>query len=114
MNKYNENNAQIGARIRKLRDEKDLTQEQLAELSDICSPQQVSNVERGMAGLSIARFAEICKVLDASADYLLFGLTPEKVETDIHKYIEKMTNEQAANLLEIVKLYAEACGIKEI
>ena len=73
MNRFNKTNAEIGARIKEIRLKRNLTQEALAEKADISNTQQISNIERGLAGVSIARFKDICKTLNADANYLLFG-----------------------------------------
>ena len=113
MKNYNKENAEIGARIQKIRIKRNITQEVLAEKAGICNPQQMSNIERGSAGLSIPRLKDLCKALDVDADYILFGITEKNIETILHKYIEQMTPEQINNLLELVKIYAKACGIRE-
>lgn len=112
MNRFNKTNAEIGARIKEIRAKRNLTQEVLAEKADISNPQQISNIERGLSGISVGKLRDICKVLDVSADYLLFGISSKNVETVLHKFIADMTDEQISNLLEIVKAYAKSCGIK--
>ena len=113
MNKFDENNAEIGGRIKEIRLKRCMTQETLSEKAGICNPQQISNIERGLSGMSIAKFKDICMALDIDADYILFGISTHNVETILNKYIKAMTNEQAANLLEMVKAYARTCGIDE-
>lgn len=110
---YNPENIEIGARIQEIRLKKEMTQEDLAEKAGIGSAQQISNIERGLAGFSVSRLKKICKTLDIEADYLLFGITPSNTETILHQYLEKMTPSQMENLLEIVKAYAKSCGIEE-
>ena len=106
-------NAAIGSRIRKLRIKKNMTQEVFAEKINICTGQQISNIERGLCGLSISKFMEICRVLDTDADYLLFGISAHAAASQISEYLEKMTPQQAEYLLEIVKIYAKSCGTDE-
>lgn len=113
MNKFDKNNAEIGARIKKIRLKRGMTQEVLSEKSGICNPQQISNIERGLSGMSIAKFKNICTSLEIEADYLLFGVSTQNAETVLNKYIKEMTAEQTANLLEMVKAYAKTCGITE-
>ncbi len=113
MNKFNKDNAEIGARIKEIRLKRNMTQEVLSEKAGICSPQQMSNIERGLAGLSIARLKDVCKILDVDADYILFGITSKNAGTVLNTYLSQMTDEQIANLLDIVKVYAKSCGIKE-
>ena len=113
MNKFDENNAEIGGRIKEIRLKRCMTQETLSEKAGICNPQQISNIERGLSGTSIAKFKDICMALDIDADYILFGISTHNVETILNKYIKAMTNEQAANLLEMVEAYSRTCGIDE-
>ena len=103
----------LGKRFREARLNKKYTQEVLAEKANICNSQQMSNIERGLSGVSVARFKDICRVLDIEADYLLFGITAKNSDTLLSKYTEKMNPEQIENLMQIVKLYAEACGVQE-
>ena len=111
MNKFDKNNAEIGERIKEIRLKRHMTQETLSEKAGICNPQQISNIERGLSGMSIAKFKDICRTLDVDADYILFGVSTHNVETALNKYIKKMTNEQVSNHLEMVKAYAKTCGI---
>ena len=67
------NNAAIGERIKEIRLKRNVTQEVLAEKVNLGSAQQVSDIERGLCGLSVAKLMEFCKALDVDADYLLFG-----------------------------------------
>ncbi len=112
MNNYTKTNAEIGARIQEIRVKRNMTQEVLAEKAGICNAQQMSNIERGLAGLSIPRLIDVCRILEIEADYILFGNSGKGAETILHKYIEKMTPEQISSLVELVEVYAKSCGIK--
>ena len=70
MNKFDKNNAQIGERIREIRLKRNMTQETLSEKAGVCNPQQISNIERGLSGMSIAKFKDILRALDIYADYI--------------------------------------------
>ena len=63
---------QIGQRIRKLRRDKEVTQEQMAEIVGI-SKSFVGHIERGEKVLSVETLARICKGLDVDMHYLVFG-----------------------------------------
>lgn len=67
----------MGERIRKIRKGKKLTQYDLADKvgTTHCS---ISNWEEGKRYMSIYYFARLCKALDVSADYLLFGKEHEE------------------------------------
>ncbi len=114
MNKFDKNNAEIGKRIKEFRVKRNMTQEQLSEKAGVCNPQQISNIERGLSGMSIAKFKDICRALNADADYILFGVSTHNVEGMLKKYTEQMTDPQVVNLLEMVKAYAKTCGIEVI
>ena len=62
----------IGANIRAARRHADLTQEQLSDSIGI-TRQHLSEIERGLICTSIPTLIEICKQLNVSADYILFG-----------------------------------------
>lgn len=110
-NRYKKENAEIGARVKELRDKRKLTQDDLAERTGIGNPQQISNIERGLSGMSIATLKSVCRALDVDADYLIFGISPKSADTVLSKYIKEMSSEQVANLLEMVKAYVKTCGI---
>ena len=103
---------QIGKHLADLRKKNHYKQIELAEKLNV-SQQVISNIERGLSGMSIAKFKDICTALDIDADYILFGVSTHNVETILNKYIKEMTNEQLANLLEMVRAYAKTCGIEE-
>lgn len=63
----------IGQRVRQLRILNDYTQAKFAELIDI-SINFLSEIENGKKGLSQDTLAKICKQLNTSADYILFGV----------------------------------------
>ena len=60
----------IGKRVRARRNERGLTQEQLAERAGI-SPAFVGHIERGTRVLSVQTLYSLARALDCSADYLL-------------------------------------------
>lgn len=62
----------MGQRLRKRRLEKNLTQENMAELLDI-SVKHYSEIERGITGISVERLIELSNLLDLNIDYLLKG-----------------------------------------
>jgi transcriptional regulator with XRE-family HTH domain len=64
--------ASTGDRIREIREAKKLTQDQLAEMSDI-SKGFLSDVENGKRNVSSEYLLRIANVLGASIDYLLRG-----------------------------------------
>ena len=63
---------EIGQRIRKLRKERGLTQQELAELVGV-SQNLISKIEPWMRVLSVDLFVELNRVFDVSLDRLVVG-----------------------------------------
>lgn len=79
---------EMGYRISIQRKRLGLTQEQLAELSDV-SPQLISNAENGTRAISSDKLYRISKALKVSADYLLSGEAGDK---DAQLLQDKLSN----------------------
>lgn len=73
MREKKEINIQIGEQIRLAREQAKLTQEQFAERIDV-SPQYISDLERGVVGISIPTLKRACVTLGVSSDQILFGV----------------------------------------
>lgn len=67
-------NIEVGGRIKKAREAAGLTQERFAELIQQ-GPKNVSAIERGAVGVSIATVQRICRVLSISSDSIFFDRT---------------------------------------
>lgn len=65
----------IGARVRRLRKAKGLSQQALAELSDQ-EPSNISHIERGATKLSLPTLVSLANALDVTADQLLCDSLP--------------------------------------
>ena len=76
---FSEFNWEIGGRIAEARRKIGFTQQELAEMIDV-SVQFISAVERGINGVRISTLAKICKSLETSADFILFGIEEEPEE----------------------------------
>ncbi|MCM1258151.1 MAG: helix-turn-helix transcriptional regulator [Roseburia sp.] len=69
---------EIGQRIRQLRLLSDLTQAEFAEAIDI-SINFLSEIENGKKGVSGDTLAKICRCLNTSADFILFGKQEKRI-----------------------------------
>jgi transcriptional regulator with XRE-family HTH domain len=65
-------NKEIGARCKQARIASGLTQEKLAEKLNV-STQYLSDMERGVVGLSLLTLIELSNLLSVTTDYLLKG-----------------------------------------
>ncbi len=100
-------NVQIGQQIKAAREGARLTQEQFAEAVDV-SPQYISDLERGVVGVSVAKLKQICIVLGISSDRILFGTENTGALAAIGDLCKSLTSEQLSILSDIVQKYVEA------
>jgi transcriptional regulator with XRE-family HTH domain len=90
----------IGKRIRDCRIKKGMTQAQFAESIDI-SINFLSEVENGKKGLSYETLYHLCESHSISADYILFGVEPEKINSaDIAEMAFELNNDELTTLVE--------------
>ena len=88
----------IYERIRNLREDKDMTQTEMAEILN-CSQRIYSNYERGEVGIPIELLITLAQFHSTSVDYLL-GLTDENewakkvVEEYISRLVDGLNNAQ--------------------
>jgi transcriptional regulator with XRE-family HTH domain len=68
---------EVGARVRGLRQARDMSQGELAALLGIPAT-NVSAIERGVRGLSLQQLAKLAKALDASPGEILNGHPPAR------------------------------------
>ncbi|RKI38286.1 XRE family transcriptional regulator [bacterium D16-51] len=108
MEKYRQ---EIGARLKKVRRSRNLTQEKFSEMLGI-SQKHYSEVERGLAGLSVKHLIQISDILSISLDYLLKGTEftplPKQLQTntqmnEIFYSSSAYTQQQMLHLVKIAK-----------
>lgn len=107
MREKKEINIQIGERIKLARETAELTQEQLAERVDV-SPQYVSDLERGVVGISIPTLKRVCVALHVSSDQILFDRKNDDSFAGIADKCRGLTGKQLRLLTEIVERFVEA------
>lgn len=66
----------VGAKIRHLREQREWTQEQLAEHSQI-DPANIRSYEAGRSLMNLASLVRIATALETGPDVLVKGLTPD-------------------------------------
>ncbi len=98
---------EIGLRIRAARDSAGLTQEALAESLD-CTAQYISDLERGVTGISVPMLRLLCLKLGISSDSILFAGMPERDYLSLEEKCRSLTDEQYRLLAEIIGKYVEA------
>ena len=61
---------EIADKIKALREDKDLTQQDIADILDT-TRQQVYKYENGLQEMTVSRLAKLCRFYGVSADYIL-------------------------------------------
>ena len=91
-------NIQIGNKIKAARDRAGLTQQEFGELVSL-GTKNVSDIERGVTGITVSTLKRICEKLSISSDAILFG---EREQNDID-YITKQLKNLSPNHFTIIK-----------
>ena len=99
------NQQKMGAFLKKLRNEKYLTQEQLAEAIGM-TPTSVSNIERGINYPTLENFIRIANVINVSADLLLSDVIENSADAKSSELSEKLKSlppEKRQQILTVVE-----------
>lgn len=101
-------NQATGKRIRRLREENELTRDELAAKAEITS-KFLYEVESGKKGLSASTLLKIARALSSSCDYILTGVNGEDVNsmtdhicTDMLKGFTKKQRKIVKKIIEVV------------
>lgn len=96
----------IGCRIKEIREKKNLTQEELADLAEI-SPTHISVIERGVKVPKLDTFIAIANALDVSADELLVGIVNCSVlgvANQLSETLSKLPNCEQKKILDAIRI----------
>ena len=110
MREKKEINIKIGEQVKKAREKAGLTQEQLAERIDV-SPQYISDLERGVVGISVGKLKNLCVVLALSSDEILFGSSGNGNSAAFFEKISALSENQVLILTDIINKYIEAVSL---
>ena len=100
-------NIQIGERIKLSREERGITQEQLAEAIEV-SPQYISDLERGVVGISIPNLKRLCTHLAVSSDRILFDRQTEGCAIAIGEKCRGLSDSQFRMAMDILDRFLSA------
>ena len=97
----------MGERVKQARKAKRFTQAQVAETINMSS-KNFSQLERGMTGISLSTLISLCKALDVSADYILFGMESSKQKNSISIMLSELTESQQLYAEKLMEVYVES------
>lgn len=104
------NQKAIGQRIKRAREKKQLTQEQLAELVDL-SPMHISVIERGAKPPKLETLINIANALGVSTDTLLQDVIDnhiKAVSSEAADLLEQLSSEEQRRVLSALRAYVDA------
>ena len=96
----------IGQRIREIRNEKHLTQDYIANKTDV-NVSHISNIETNKVKVSLTLLVQICNALDITLDYLLeneYHNPASITEKELLNVIKDMEKGKQETLLRIAKV----------
>lgn len=100
-------NVKIGNQIRMAREAAGLTQDRFAEMVSL-APKNVSDIERGVVGISIATLIRICETLAISSDSILFGEASGNAVNSVSDRLNNLPPQQFAIAVDIINKLFEA------
>ena len=103
-------NAAIGARVRKIREERGYTREQLSEYADI-SADFLWEVESGKKGMKVQILGKLAAALDITADYLIFGKTAYTENEKINSMLAALPNEIQSQVEKMITVFVDTLRI---
>lgn len=95
MREKKEINIQIGNAIKAARERAGLTQEQFGELVSL-GTKNVSDIERGVAGITVSTLKRICEKLSISSDSILFANEKKNNVHALTERLERLPSDQYA------------------
>ncbi len=97
---------EVGSRIFQMRKALGLTQEKLAELSDI-SIQFLVDIEHGNKTMKIATLRKLCSALSVSADYIINGTEPYPCSESVGALLSKLSNDNKEKAVKMLAAFVE-------
>ena len=104
-------NKQIGARVRAQREYLGITREGLCDYVNI-SPQFLSEVERGIKGVSAETLCKLCEGLGLSADFVLMGKQSVSEVSMISRTLATLDEKYIPLAEELLKTFFKAIALK--
>ena len=95
----------IGKKIKKIREQQNITQEQLAELLGVSSA-YISKIERGKTTLSLGTLSNLCTCLEVSLIVVLTGTLPSSqdyLRNDVIELLKDCSPQKVQLITEIIR-----------
>lgn len=103
-------NSSIGGRIRKTREERGYTLEQLAEYSEI-SATFLWEIEVGRKSMKVQNLAKLAAALGVPTDYLVYGKAPYIENVKINSTLAALSEEMQQQVEKMITLFLDTVHI---
>lgn len=103
-------NGSIGGRIRKTREDRGYTLEQLAEYSDI-SATFLWEIEVGRKSMKVQNLAKLAAALGVPTDYLIYGKAPCVENVKINSTLAPLSEEMQQQVEKMITLFLDTVRI---
>lgn len=103
-------NGAIGGRIRKTREERGYTLEQLAEYSEI-SATFLWEIEVGRKSMKVQNLAKLAAALGVPTDYLVYGKAPHIENVKINSTLAALPEEMQQQVEKLITLFLDTVNI---
>jgi len=104
-------NKQIGARIRAQREYLGMMRERLCDYVSI-SPQFLSEIERGIKGVSVETLYKLCEGLGVSADFVIMGKDSLPDISEISKTLATLDEKYIPLAEDLLKTFFKTVTLK--
>lgn len=101
-----------GERIRQARKARRYTQAEVAEMINMSS-KNFSQLERGMTGISVSSLIALCKCLDVSSDYILFGTESAGSNSAVNILLSQLSETEKIYAEKLLEVYVNSCKNKK-
>lgn len=98
--------ADVGERIAKLRKNLGLTQEKLAEQADI-SIQFLVQIEHGKRTMKIGTLRKLCSALSVSADYIINGTEDYPSEIEVKSLLAPLSDDEREKAVKMLAAFTK-------
>lgn len=99
----------VGDRIKQIREQKNMTQEDLAFACGYKSRSTINKIEKGICETKLSTLKKIAKALDADPDYLVFGDSDDKQE-EAARLFSQLPEAKQETVLQLLRSLNEARG----
>ncbi len=98
----------MGKRIQQARKANRYTQEKLSEIINMSS-KNLSQLERGMTGISVPTLVSLCDTLNVSSDYILFGEVNSHQNNSVSMQLSQLPQEKQLLAEKLLEVFVQAC-----